>query len=208
MAYIFASGESSFGTEPPTSDYLDPIGGGAESNVSIDQSDDGGARQFDGKYYEGRAVANTGLPISLRRAPAGTKQLMDLYSAPKYMFYISPKLKEIIEDIEPDVHQIIPLELKLHGSKVTPFYFMNVCQRISAIAEDHTHPPLRMGRRMRYRRGNDGNDVLAFSKDAIAGKHLWAEMHWKGIWMSDALHDACREAKLSGVLKTERVPEF
>ncbi|MFT5067590.1 MAG: hypothetical protein ACI9TA_003220, partial [Reinekea sp.] len=83
----------------------------------------------------------------------------------------------------------------------------NVCQRISALSAEHCIPPLD-NRRLAYMPKHDGNDVLAFEKAGIEGRHLWYDKHFVGMWMSNQLMSALRDAQLSGVSPTSNIPEY
>ncbi len=207
MAYVFNAGSSGFGLEPIIGDYVNGVGMNPSEIVSQDQADDGGTRELGGRHYEGRPINVAGLPTNLKREPARLDKLKDVYSAPKDMFYVSENFKEIVEKFEPGIHQFFPYTLTLKGNTRVPFYLFNICQRISAMAEDHTVPPLDMTKRRRYRRINDGSDILVFSKSAIGNRKLWAEMHLGHYWVGDDLFAALREARLSGVLNGSHVAE-
>lgn len=125
-------------------------------------------------------------------------------------------MKDLIEGLEPGIHQFRPLTLLQPNSEIFPgtYFTMIIGQfRDSFFPDPETEGEL--WTRFSYL---DADKVrkftgsysckavsdksfarLSFSSSAIGGAHLWRErnlLHCGDFFISDALHDAIRRAKL------------
>ncbi len=115
---------------------------------------------------------------------------------------VSETLKNIIETLEPGVHQFLPITIKLPRNKTWPgrYYvlpvatFLDRCRREQS--KEGSWQPL--GKRFTSYDTRADAKGLAFSKDVFAGKHLWREVKLFSpeFCMSDELQQAVAEQEL------------
>ncbi|MEO3474324.1 DUF1629 domain-containing protein [Roseomonas sp. CAU 1739] len=123
----------------------------------------------------------------------------------------SAEFKDLVETLEPDVHQFFPITirrpngkpiLRLDGREVGPghYFIMNPLQQVEALLPDHCVAPWGEQRRT-IRDVMPDVDDLCVSRTAIEGRHLWLNKPFIGsglIFMSDALSAAVQAKKLRG----------
>lgn len=106
---------------------------------------------------------------------------------------ISERLRDIIEAIDPGVHQYLPVTLM--KTRTEPFeghyWLLNICRLLDSVvmglggqaSNRETSTPFRTNR-----------------KAVFEGCHLWREEKYLlDVYFSDALYAACRKKKIAGV---------
>lgn len=117
---------------------------------------------------------------------------------------VSKRLKDAIEDMEPGVHQFVPVELfyKDGSPYPEPLWYFNACTEIDTISPD-------LGGVRQDTVGGPqgyvwtirslGDDKLAVRKDAVAGRAAWADRHYyNATFFSDALVERMKAEKMEG----------
>lgn len=136
------------------------------------------------------------------------------------VFAVSEKFKSIIEEFEPNVHQFFPITLKRLRSRLKlsvpdeTYYILNVCQRFDAVfcGPDKRRPITR------FETGEEaGKPVISikgrtrtFSKQKIAGRHLWQGniMGRRTHYVSDALATRLLKEKMKFIEISDRYEEI
>lgn len=131
------------------------------------------------------------------------------------MLNVSERARQLIESVEPKVHQFFPVEyLDRSGRPLESRFWFVICNRIDSLDREHTTMVLRKGRNWRpardlARRGEsipshiDPNapSKMVFSLKQIGGAHIWRDKHLDSgsEWISDTLAEAFRTAGLTGI---------
>lgn len=139
------------------------------------------ATPFDLKTFECERIEPSAVPATLLFRGKNITDFCITSSVP-CPNVVSKKFRDLIEDLEPDVHNFIPVQIvRPDGSQVEgPFYYMNVLQRAYTI--DIEKSP-----RGRWRDHN--GDFIAsiqmmphlpdpdviYRADKVGNKHLWQE---------------------------------
>ncbi|MGL4320688.1 MAG: imm11 family protein [Paracoccaceae bacterium] len=199
----------------PWTEYLD----GDERLVRlVDYTPDGG--RLIATSTDGRPILADHLPtkIGLRDAHPEWK-LLD-FDKSGIGLRISNAAKELIEHLEPRVHQFFPVEIfsynydaskwqdvfgdydpvakgALVDRKTGDQWFFIICNRLDSIDRMHTVGLNERGIYRPEKLGIEGRLVLR--KDAIRNKHIWCERCVGGIYFSDELISAIDAAGLTGL---------
>src|SRR6476469_7831020 len=165
----------------------------------------------------------SGRPITVRNLPIQVRCL-DRRPLPDYQTYhsfrpVSDRFKEVVERIEPNVHQFFPAEYRgKDGSHVADMWFLNICNRLDSVDREHSEPTgmtLHDGRMWMPAFNAPGADrktlrekypkpVLYFNNAQIGDTHLWIDKHeMHGPYLSNRMADALLAASLSGVSLVE-----
>jgi hypothetical protein len=123
---------------------------------------------------------------------------------------VSQEVNDIVERLEPGVHQFLPVTLRNGKRGQTlemPYYHMIVLTKIEAIDVDRSESLTygRLGKRPPAASvGFSFNPHVAIDAAAVQGHHLWRDP-WMTMrfFMSDALFDALAKAKLKGFTSTK-----
>lgn len=145
-------------------------------------------------------------PKKLRFRNKSGKRLWDCLYAPGVGgFVVSQAMKDLIENIEPNVHQFHPVEVFLKNGEPTggPRYFWNLTEVIDAIRFDEPwHRGLRpVGVNQKLGEGDwftqdvegvtDQREMRAVDAKKIAGRAAWYDIrHAQWIFISDVLFQA------------------
>lgn len=118
-------------------------------------------------------------------------------------YAISSKTKSLLDRLEPDVHQFIPVKLLKKSGEAFEgnFFVLHICFAVDAIAPEqsdvsvYTTPAGRKTLRLSKVRPN-----LAARKDRIEGRHFWIgdESFNNLFFSSDEFFEQVRKAKLAG----------
>lgn len=128
---------------------------------------------------------------------------------------VSARAKQVIETVEPGVHQFFGVDyLNTANAPLESRFWLVVCNRIDAMAREHTNMVLLRGQVWRpadymVSRGEPipahldptERPRLVFSLSAIGNAHLWVDRHIDGpaTWLSDAMAARFAEANLTGL---------
>ena len=124
---------------------------------------------------------------------------------------VSEKFRQLVESLEPDVHQFIPVDIydKPGGAVSSRRYWLNVCRRkdcvdpvrskfewvtdysgVTGFWDDEAHP----------------DSKLVFSKEKIGDMHLWVNPHLlvhKNFYASSSFMEAAKAAGITGMFFAE-----
>ena len=138
------------------------------------------------------------------------------FHLPAGFMMVCQAFKDIVDQLEPDVHQFFPVEaVKKDGSPAvdSQFYFLNVRQRFEAILFEKSTlkwDTNKVGDRiftMPYET-RSAQPVYTLSRPEVAGRHMWRASYLQGrIFFSDELTEAVRATKLDSGLRWHPAPE-
>jgi hypothetical protein len=124
---------------------------------------------------------------------------------------VSPRLRALIEQFEPGVHQFFPVDIwkKRNGEPVATYYWLNVCNRIDSVNEEKTtHERIRdYTGRFFWSSSRPENAKLVFSSEKIAPYHIWTDPDAPGLnyfHCSNAFAEAAQAAKFIGLALTQK----
>ncbi|WP_420412963.1 imm11 family protein [Roseibium sp.] len=139
------------------------------------------------------------------------------FNSPAGVMMVCQAFKDIVDQLEPDVHQFFPVEaVKKDGSPAvdSQFYFLNVRQRFEAILFDQSTLKWKTvqsgGRTLTLPYHSGGHQrIYTLSKPEVAGRHMWLSSYLvpSRIFFSDELTEAVRATKLDSVLRWHPAPE-
>jgi hypothetical protein len=125
---------------------------------------------------------------------------------------VSLRAREVIEQVEPIIHQFVPVEyFRPNGKPLGSRYFLFVCNRVDGVHRASPGMVLRSGRLWcptsdlpaAERPPGYSPDVkpeLVFDEARIEDHHLWVDKHLlSGTYLSDTLADAITRTGLTGV---------
>jgi hypothetical protein len=115
------------------------------------------------------------MPSFIYVEPPEEGEMPDIFGN-RYLWVLSEKAKELIENVEPSVHTFIPINLKVRGGDrhVGSYYILRCGNIIDAVVIEETEFLEGRGRaafEKRHTLSPGGGAVLERSK--IEGKHLW-----------------------------------
>lgn len=181
-----------------TEDFV-PLDGDIKKVDIVDKSIDNGINPLMRNDYFlcGRAVHPENLPAKMKVVGAKHKLADYIRFGPR--FICSDAFRETVEQVEPGVHQFEPVELVWkNGATAGNYFFVVFCNRISAIDESLTYPPL-VGPAKRWRPERKGEDRLVFSADRVAQNHFFYNLGLEGYPLcSGEAHDALTNTELTG----------
>ncbi|MFN0192232.1 MAG: imm11 family protein [Aestuariivirga sp.] len=165
---------------------------------------------------------NTGLRLPSELVPKEARmqrgeKFYDVYNNFQIAPGVSKRFKDLVESIEPDVHQFFPIEV-FRQDGVTPygepFWLMNICTRVDAICIEKSDM---------YQRGEDrgplydgdypwygryviksmdygtGPPRITIYKDRVVGRSMWCDYrHPVAHFFSEALMVGMRERGMEG----------
>lgn len=195
---------------------FDNLDGDPQKIEVVDTTQDDG--RFLGKGLDaltsGRAIKSDFVPTRLQWR--GMPKYLPDYHTPYGLLSVSDAFKQIVERVEPGVHQFFPVEyIDKRGQHLQHRWFMNVCNRIDSTDHEATKATgyvLHLGRAWAREQDLPGADRekwrgvktsvnLVFSPDKIHNVHLWFDKHTKyGPFVSDELAEALEAADLKGVV--------
>ncbi|MEO1680681.1 MAG: DUF1629 domain-containing protein [Pseudomonadota bacterium] len=173
-----------------------PVDGNWKKVVVADMTDDGGTPIRESGVREGRWVDPTHAPTTVRyKGPAHQKPL-DYNLFPRGANIVSRAFQAILEDLEPAVHQFLPVTVLRKDKPIGEMFILIVGARIDAANDALCSPP--RGDRRTYALNTSPGWRCVLHPDKIAGHHLWHDKHRRGLYLSAALADALEAAKLEG----------
>lgn len=114
------------------------------------------------------------------------------------MFLVNDRFKDIVESIEPDVHQYFPVDVVWEdGTLAQKMYLFNICNRLDAVSREASTAELRKGRMWEPSTGK-----MVFSTTRVGDHHIWIDRHIVApsmFYCSDKMHQALRDADISGL---------
>ena len=169
----------------------------------------GGGRIARATRHVGRPViVDENIPTKLKRGGPNIKRakLLDANRQTGSFDLVCQGIKDIIEEYEPDIHQFFPMEYydAKGKEKIGEGYWMIICKRLDSLHDSLCVPP----RNERgfidefneiYKDRDKSLDRAVFSKEKIAGHHLWHDKFRLGVNCSDELGKRLVEADFSGL---------
>ena len=134
-------------------------------------------------------------------------------------FVVSSRFKDLVEDYEPGVHQLVPVEIyhSRGGEPVATYYWFIVGQRLDSVDREHTTYILENGIRDVWVDSRMDTKSwtfekipearLVFNNLQVAGHHIWHDPHvlsFNNGLCSDAFAEAFKANGLTGVAATPR----
>jgi hypothetical protein len=181
----------------------------------VDPTPDGGYTPQG--LYSGRHIKTDTLPNRM--------QWLDRHGHPvpdfdqQHALNVSVRAKALIEEIEADVHQFVPVEyLDRKGDHLENRFFLIVGNRIDSLDRGKTTMVLRNGKVWRpadyiARRGEpipphinpNEPSKMVFNLSQIGGAQMWCDKHLSsgGPFISDKLADALKQSGLTGLSLSE-----
>lgn len=209
---------------------LIPLDGDYEKIFVEDPIPDGGAAMHERALDGGRQWTTGFVPtkfyrdgVSLERKP-----FAQVGTAWGTKLVITKEVRDVIEDMEPSVHQFFPVEIYIDENdpnanstdeiinvdrderdlklrKIGDRFILNVCTRIDSM---HKTESVALNEKGFYKSKLDKDKVgPIFSTKAIGSHHLWRDkfFHWTALW-SDELFERVRDV-VDDELRFERFIE-
>ncbi len=160
------------------------------------------AKQSDGTWIE-ESFGYQGIPVDLSSLPTklrwvGNKhELNDLQKTHDW-YFISSKLKEIIENLESNRHQFHPVEIFWEdNTHAANFYWFNPCNRIDAI--DREHSTALFNEKIGMWKYEGGSFVV--NLEQVHGNHIWVDSRarFNSVWVTDQFKQAIVAADINGI---------
>lgn len=166
-----------------------------------------------------RNVLAWGVPIDDAFVPKSyyfkgpVRQIAD-FSQMYGLALVSQKFKDVVEGLEPNVHQFFPVQCYWPRKKPVEgqFYWFHVCNALDSIDGDASGlPPREVIYSPVYERDvmqswNDAGRVKnkIFSVSKIGNCHIWRDKYLVvGLWATSVFQKACEEAGITGISKGE-----
>lgn len=153
-----------------------------------------------GWHHLGREVKLDHVPSKLRRHGRKKKNLPDVFWGVG-MIFVRTRFRQVLESIEPNIHQYSPVELFwTDGEKAANVFYFNVCNRLDTVDHDRTEHEMYKG--ISYDLGAAPEKKLVFDLKKVGQAAIWRDRHlqpWGGAWVSDKLKRALEAAGISGV---------
>lgn len=157
------------------------------------------------------------LPMKMKWKDSAGRQIPDFDQTPT--LNISERVKQLIEEIEPGVHQFEPVEYTYsRGGRTEMRYWLKMGNKIDGLDHEHTTMVLSEGiqwvpPRDLLRRGlpippgidPEQKPRLVFNLAKIGDKQMWNEplLNSGNVFMTDRLAQAFRDAELTGIELSE-----
>ncbi|MDX8350915.1 imm11 family protein [Cognatiyoonia sp. IB215182] len=132
------------------------------------------------------------------------RSLGSLLNTSNRLLAVDQGFKDILEELEPGVHQFWPIEIRMPRNKTYPstYYGLRIGQFLDAFNPDHSKDECYNISGYENYRGvapiKKAITGLAVSKDAVVNAHLWREkkLTQPDIFLSNELQQRAREAGL------------
>jgi len=127
------------------------------------------------------------------RTEKTVKEIAALAKISNQVPIVHEDLKDVIEDIEPNVHQFWPITISMPRGKTypEPYYGMRIGQFVDSFRPEQSAENAFQQRKAIYLSSDtkEKTSGLAFSGEEIGARHLWREkkLSKPNIFMSDAL---------------------
>jgi hypothetical protein len=168
----------------------------------IDESPDNGGRITPGSPQQGRPLKDKNVPTRLERTGPTLQEypLLDVISYSGSNLLACRAFRDLVEEMEPGVHQFFPMDLLVNGAKVATYYWFVCCTRIATLSAEHCYPPLNeRGFFKASRFGQQQNDRLVLSREKIGAHHAWVDKFHGVLFFSNAFAERLKALELSGV---------
>lgn len=160
-----------------------------------DMTDDGGICLKMSRSFSGRRAKPESVPKVIRWK--SRRKLLDYEGA--YVGYsVSDRFRDLIEEIEPGVHQFEPIRfVAKDGQLLDERWFWQICNRIDGMHEELTNMVFNVKVWTPPPKPDVGKPVYDLRK--IGAAQFWHDMHTKGTFASDEAKARIDEAGITGV---------
>jgi hypothetical protein len=168
----------------------------------IDASQDDGGRITSGNPQEGRAITGKNVPTKLERTGPTLEEypLLDVITYWSGSLLACKAFRDLLEEMEPGVHQFFPMDLLVNGTKVATYHWFVCCTRIATLSREHCYPPLNeRGFFKASPFGQQQNDRLVLSREKIGAHHAWVDKYHGVLFFSNAFAERLKALELTGV---------
>jgi hypothetical protein len=181
---------------------------------ALNPANDGGVNGD--SYHAGLPVDGTNFPKWVKWTDPNGNPVPDFDQA--HFTSVSEKAREVIESLEPGVHQFFPIEYQNHKGKSwdTRYWFI-VCNRLDSIDREHSNMVLldgwewtslknvlRMGEPLPANVDPAKPSKLVFNLKQIGDKHFWVDKHIStSVWLSDRAAELFQSEGLTGIRFSE-----
>ena len=164
--------------------------------------DERGARGPDARFPRLSPIRPHEPPIFLRCYPLRT---LGSFMFARGIPAVDEALKEIIERLEPGLHEFFPLEIRNHKNEISDhrFYTLHINQYLNSFSPEDSDPDIfRDNGNYGYisKKSKAGITGLALKKDVFSDAHLWFERELnvgnQPVCLSDELQAAITDAGL------------
>jgi hypothetical protein len=124
------------------------------------------------------------------------------------IFIASDRFRRVVESLEPNVHQFVPVEITwTNGGTAIPYYFLYPCKRIDSVNEALTTYEANQYKDGPKTWSHRPGGKLVFDLGKIGSTHMWLDRGYHntdGIMVSETLKRALETEGLTGILYFER----
>ena len=182
--------------------YFKEMDGNSAQTRLVDPTPDKGRRFVDGSPKVGRPLKPDNIPTKIERIGTSLEDLplLDVEVYASGVILACKAFRDLVEEMEPGVHQFWPMDIVIHGETVARYYWFICCTRISTLSHEHCYPPLSEGgfwRRSPFGQGQ--NDKVVFSKEKIGTHHAWVDSHYSDRLFSNEFAARARALNLTGL---------
>ena len=134
-------------------------------------------------------------------------RLKDLIKTENRLLAVSEPLRDLIERLEPGVHQFWPINItvpnmaeKRYEPYPAPYFAMVVMQHLDSFSPERSDPDAFDAERPRVLQPHAKSaSGIAISKEAVGNAHLWREARLRGpaIYLSNTLNDEMKRLELT-----------
>jgi hypothetical protein len=187
------------GKQPPGKNYnvyLEALDGDFEKIRVVDDTPDGGATIWPQSLNSGRLLELHDIPTRARLTGPGYA-LLDFYAFQDNTLVVPQTFKDLIDEMEPGIHQFFPLELQRDKKKVGERFWFIFGQRLDTLDFKASYPPRdETGRQLEKSQGQHKN---IYSLAKIGRAHAWVDKRIGGQFFSGALVRRIEALGLSGL---------
>ncbi|MEX0366663.1 MAG: DUF1629 domain-containing protein [Ruegeria sp.] len=135
------------------------------------------------------------------------EKLPDIFSARNGVRIITDRVRRILEEFDPGVHQILPIEAVYRdGSQPeTPYFIMNVTKYLDAVNDELSSVKMEVqiggpGSRDQMVLDPPTSHSLILNRSVTEGHHFWREKRYYQLplLMSDEMHAEFKAQKIKG----------
>ena len=103
---------------------------------------------------------------------------------------------DILEELEPGVHQFWPMELYIKNEKIGDAYWLNICNRLDTMHRKLTYP---FNERGFWKPTKDNPGRLVFEVQKIGEHHAWHDKFRGGTFISEEFAARLQAAGVTGL---------
>ena len=211
MVYHLSGGSRDYDPtlgELPSNSFVEMNGDRGKVLVTDPTPDGGGLITYRSKHVGRPVVVDENIPTKLRRTGPGIKRakLLDVHQTGATLDLVNQRFKDIIDEYEPNIHQFFPTEYydSKGKEKIGDGYWMIICQRLDTLHDTLCFPPRdEKGFIDEFNEKYKGRDLSldrkVFSKEKVAGHHMWHDKYTLGTLFSNELAERLLSANFTGM---------